>query len=252
MSDATELLDRFTHGDRRALARILSLAESGSAPPLPVQEQSDAARPNYTVSRPAVIGITGSGGAGKSSLIAALIGHLRRLGKSVAVLASDPQSPLTGGALLGDRVRVQFDPADEGVYFRSLSTRGAQGGVAAATRQAIDWLAAFGFDVVLVETVGIGQDQIGVREWVDRLVLLVTPGSGDEIQWEKAGLVELADLIVVNKADTPGADRVVAALHAALTLAPEQEPPPIIKVVATSGEGIDELWQAVEDHSSAS
>ncbi len=236
-----EQFERFKRGERRALAAILTRVENQSPPPAPVAEATgQAERPE-----PLVVGITGSGGAGKSTLVAASIRHLRAAGQRVAVLACDPQSPLTGGALLGDRVRVQFDPADEGVYFRSLSTRGAQGGIAAATAAALPWLKAFGFDVILIETVGVGQDQVAVRRLVDQLVLLVTPGTGDEVQWEKAGLIEVADLVVVNKADLPGADRVVAQLTSALSLRPDATVPPILRVTATTGVGVPELWQTL-------
>lgn len=223
--------------ERRALARVLSRLEAGQeVPPLP----ADAAQ------RPLrVVGITGSGGAGKSTLVAALVRHLRSMNLRVAVLATDPQSPLTGGALLGDRVRVQFDPADEGVYFRSFSTRGAAGGVSAATTGALDWLRAFGFDVALVETVGVGQDQVAVRAIVETLLLLVTPNTGDEIQWEKAGLIEVADVVAVNKSDLPGADRVRQQLVAALSLNPASRPVPVINIVAASGSGVPELWQTL-------
>ncbi len=238
-SSATELLDRFAEHDRHALAQILTLVENNQAPALPEASAGD------DPPAPRVVGITGSGGAGKSTLIGALVAHLRSQGKTVAVLACDPTSPLTGGALLGDRIRVRFDPADEGVYFRSFSTRGAQGGIAAATGPALEWLAAFGFDVVLVETVGVGQDQIGVRPLVDRLVMLVTPGTGDEVQWEKAGLIEVADLLVVNKSDLPGADRVLTQLTSALSLVPDQIPPPILSVTATTGAGVSELCDAL-------
>ncbi len=191
------------------------------------------------------MGLTGSGGAGKSTLVGGLITHLREQGLSVAVLACDPQSPVTGGALLGDRIRVRFDPADEGVYFRSLSTRGAAGGISAATMAARDWLTAFGFDVILIETVGVGQDQIAVRAAVDTLVLLVTPNTGDEVQWEKAGLIEVADLIVVNKSDLPGADRVRHQLQSALSLSPQSQRVPVLNVTAATGQGVPELWQAI-------
>ena len=146
---------------------------------------------------------------------------------------------------MGDRIRVRFDPADEGVYFRSLSTRGAAGGISAATRQARDWLAAFGFDVILIETVGVGQDQIAVREMVDTLVLLVTPNTGDEVQWEKAGLIEVADLVVVNKSDLPGADRVRQQLVSALSLGPQETRVAVLNVTAATGQGVESLWQAI-------
>ncbi|MBI2825745.1 MAG: methylmalonyl Co-A mutase-associated GTPase MeaB [Planctomycetia bacterium] len=237
MTAIPELLERFANRDRRALAEILTRVEIGETIPLPAAPaQTQPTR---------VVGITGSGGAGKSTLVAGLIGHLRSRGLSVGVLACDPQSPVTGGALLGDRIRVRFDPADEGVYFRSLSTRGAPGGISAATRAARDWLVAFGFDVVLVETVGVGQDQIAVRDLVDTLVLLVTPNTGDEVQWEKAGLIEVADLIVVNKSDLPGADRVRHQLVSALTLSANARQVPVLNVTASTGQGVAELWTAI-------
>ena len=241
MPPPQELLERFARGERRALAEILSRVEAGNAPPLPdTKKVTEDDRPTRRC-----IGITGSGGAGKSTLIAALIAHLRKLGLSVGVLASDPQSPVTGGAPLGDRIRVGFDPADDGVFFRSLSTRGAQGGISAATGAARDWLLAFGFDVVLVETVGVGQDQVAVRDVVDTLVLLVTPNMGDEVQWEKAGLIEVADLVVVNKSDLPGADRVRQQLVSALALGGTSKAIPVLNITAASGAGVAELWEAI-------
>lgn len=230
-----QLLQRYARHDRRALAEILTLVEMDEAPPLPPTTE----QPAY------VVGITGSGGAGKSTLVGALIAHLRAQNLRVAVLACDPQSPRTGGALLGDRIRVRFEPGDEGVYFRSLSTRGAPGGISQAVVPSIAWLKNFGFDVVLVETVGVGQDQVAVREAVDTLVLLVTPNTGDEVQWEKAGLIELADLVVVNKSDLPGADRVRQQLVAALSLVPGNEPVPVLSAAGGSGQGVPELWEAI-------
>jgi LAO/AO transport system kinase len=236
---ADELLERFYRHDRRALAEIITRIEAGTSPAAP-SRRSGPFR---------VVGITGSGGSGKSTLIAASIAHLRREGRSVAVLACDPQSPLTGGALLGDRIRVRFDADDEGVYFRSLSTRGAQGGISASIGPAIRWLDAFGFDVVLIETVGVGQDQVAVRDVVDTLLLLVTPNTGDEVQWEKAGLLEVADLIVVNKADLPGADGVRRQLNSALSLGGAR-PVAVMTVVAASGEGLAEMWSAIDARAS--
>lgn len=236
MDSSNDLLERFASGQRRALAEILSKVENGTAPEPPKTDHSCR-----------VVGITGSGGAGKSTLVGALIKYLRSQGLKVAVLASDPQSPLSGGALLGDRIRVEFDPADDGVFFRSLSTRGALGGLSDAIQPSLPWLAAFGFDVVLVETVGVGQDQAAVRKVVDTLVLLVTPNTGDEVQWEKAGLIEVADLVVVNKSDLPGAGRVRQQLTSSLTLVPTAKPVPILPVTALKNEGIAELWQAIVD-----
>ncbi len=231
------LLQRFAEGQRRALAELLSDVENGTAPQPPTTDRTCH-----------IVGITGSGGAGKSTLVGALIKYLREQGLKVAVLASDPQSPLSGGALLGDRIRVEFDPADDGVFFRSLSTRGAFGGLSAAIGPSLPWLVAFGFDVVLVETVGVGQDQAAVRDVVDTLVLLVTPNTGDEVQWEKAGLIEVADLVVVNKSDLPGADRVRQQLTSSLTLVPTARETKVLSITATTGEGVADLWQAIVEH----
>jgi LAO/AO transport system kinase len=238
-----DLLTAFAQGDRRALAEILTAVEAGQTIDLP---QVIRDKP------PVILGITGSGGAGKSTLIAALIEHLRSLKLTVAVLACDPQSPLTGGAILGDRIRMRIDPADEGVFVRSLSTRGASGGISPAVTRGIDWLVAFGFDVIVVETVGVGQDQVGIRAAVDTLVLLVTPHTGDEVQWEKAGLIEVADIVVVNKSDLPGADRVRQQLLSALSLAPGTRQPPVLNTIGASGTGVPELWKAVLAHSAHS
>jgi LAO/AO transport system kinase len=234
-ADHDELLDRFQRRDRRALAEILSLVEGGHPPLLPPVRASGH-----------VVGITGAAGAGKSTLVAASIDYLRQQGRTVAVLACDPTSRVSGGALLGDRVRTRLDPADEGVFFRSLATRGAPGGISAAVGPACDWLLAFGYDVVLVETVGVGQDQVAVRDVVRTLVLVVTPHSGDRVQWEKAGLLEVADIVAVNKADLAGADAVRRQLVEALSLAPSSRQGSILLVSAAKGQGIDELWRAIE------
>jgi LAO/AO transport system kinase len=235
------LLDRYQRGDRQALARILTRVEALDAA-IPSAPPPGANAPTH---KTLVVGITGSGGAGKSTLVAALAGHLRKAGRRVAVLACDPASPRTGGALLGDRVRMQFDPADEGLYFRSLSTRGEPGGISAAVRPALPWLAAFGFDVVLIETVGVGQDQTAVHDVADRLLLLVTPGTGDEVQWQKAGLIELADVVAVNKSDMPGADRVRQELQQMLALSPHTADVPVLHVTASTGQGLEALWATI-------
>ncbi|MBX7166536.1 MAG: methylmalonyl Co-A mutase-associated GTPase MeaB [Pirellulales bacterium] len=231
------LIPEFAAGSRRALAELISLVEDGTAP---------AAPPPRGLAH--VVGITGSGGAGKSTLVGALIKHLRGLGKRVAVLACDPQSPLSGGALLGDRIRVDLPATDEGLFFRSMSTRGAYGGISQSVAPALAWLKAYGFDVIIVETVGVGQDQAAVRPLVDTLVLLVTPNTGDEVQWEKAGLIEVADLVVVNKSDLPGAERVRQQLTGALQLVPTDRPTPVLATTAASGQGVAELWAAIEAH----
>ena len=222
-------------GDRRAIAEALTRIEQESWK----QADWEALPPRSPTSF--VLGITGAGGAGKSTLIAALAPFLRGKQLNVAVLACDPASPVSGGALLGDRVRVEPRPADSGFFFRSFSTRGHSGGVSKATGPAVELLRRIGFDVVLVETVGVGQDQYGVREFVDKLLLVLTPGSGDEIQLQKAGLIELVDAIAVNKADQPGSDILLAMLRECL---PEV---PVIPVVATARQGIERLWNALSD-----
>jgi LAO/AO transport system ATPase len=240
VNDINELIAAVGRRDRRALAHLITLMENNrlggdarSRLPSPVKE-------------PVVLGITGSAGAGKSTLIAALVEHLRGLGQSVAVLACDPQSPVTGGALLGDRIRMRFEPDDEGVYFRSLSTRGEPGGMAPVVRDAVPLLAAFAFDTVIVETIGVGQDEVAVRDVADVLVLLVTPGTGDEVQWQKAGVIEVADIVLVNKADLPGADTLAASLRHVLGMAPSPHPQQVLTCTASRGEGVAELWQAVQ------
>jgi LAO/AO transport system kinase len=184
-----------------------------------------------------ILGITGSAGVGKSTLIAALIDACRAAGRTVGVLACDPQSPLSGGSLLGDRIRARFDPADEGVYFRSFSTRGTGGGISRAVGPAARLLVRCGFDLVIVETVGVGQDETAVRGVADVVALLVAPGSGDAVQWQKAGLIEVVDVVLVNKADLPGADSLVAQLRESLGIG-DPEPPEVLAVSATRGTGI--------------
>ena len=236
--ELTQWIERFRQGDRRALARLITCLDNGWDVEEVLDKTADAARALK-------VGLTGPGGAGKSTMSAALLQHLRSIGKKVAVLACDPASPFTGGALLGDRVRMDYEPDDAAAFFRSLSSRGATGGLSDSAAAIVQLTERFGFDVVIVETVGTGQDQMAVRELVDVLVLVVTPASGDEIQWEKAGLLEAADLVVVNKADLPGADAAVAGLRSMLELAQSTSEVPILKVVANKPTGMDSLWEAI-------
>jgi LAO/AO transport system ATPase len=232
------LLERFRNRDRLALARLLSLAARGEeveailagagAPPKPAR----------------VVAVTGPGGVGKSSLTGALIAEVRRSGATLAVLACDPESPLSGGALLGDRFRMAARHDDDGVFIRSLAAAGGQGAVAAHLDALVRIVEAFGFDVVLLETVGAGQGDTVVRGLVDVLVLLLQPETGDELQWEKAGLLEVADVIVIHKADLPGADRAEAQVLAMLALSPGQAPP-VLRVSSRTGAGVAELWQTI-------
>ena len=230
---ADSLVSQLLGGDRLALAQAITRLELGTweaADWLPLQA---GGRKAFSV------GLTGSGGAGKSTLAGALVEYLRQRDISTAVLANDPSSPISGGALLGDRVRLEPRPLDPGCYFRSLATRGHHGGISPVVGEAVRLLGAVGFEVVLVETVGVGQDEYAVHSFVDRLVLLLTPGSGDEIQLQKAGLIELADVIVVNKADLPGADVLLAMLRELLPHTPS------LPVVANRSQGIEQLWQTL-------
>ncbi len=234
-------------GDRSATARLISLIERGGDAGRQVSRLTFAAGGDaYSV------GITGAPGAGKSTLTDRLITEHRRRGELVGVLAVDPSSPFSGGALLGDRVRMQDHTLDDGVFIRSMASRGHLGGLALATPDAIGVLAAAGIGRVLVETVGVGQVEIEVAGATDTTVVVVNPGWGDAIQANKAGLLEVADIFVVNKADRPGAEETRRDLEHMLELglgrAPDAWCPPIVLVVATTGEGVPALWDALEAH----
>jgi len=195
-----------------------------------------------------VIGLTGAPGAGKSTVTGRLIKALRARGEKVAVLAVDPSSPFSGGALLGDRVRMQDHATDAGVFIRSMASRGQLGGLAAATPQGVRALDAAGFGVILIETVGVGQAEIEVASAADSTVLIVVPGMGDSIQAAKAGVLEIADVLVVNKADRPDTQATVRDLRTMVGLATAEWKPPIVTTVGTSGEGIDELMRQLDRH----
>lgn len=234
-----QLLEQFRQRRRRALARLVTFLDDGAH-----LEQILAGLGDER--RSLKVGVTGSAGAGKSTLVGALVSHLRSTGKSVAVLACDPESPFTGGALLGDRVRMDYEPTDDGVFVRSLSLRGGGGGLSDNVRPILRLVEQFGFDVVLIETVGVGQDEVAVQQLVDVLALVLTPAGGDDIQFEKAGLMEIADVIAMNKSDLPGADQALASLRATLELSTAGPNIPIARVVATTKEGVAELWQEIE------
>jgi LAO/AO transport system kinase len=237
------LLERFRRGDRLALARLVSLVARGEEVEaiLAGVDNAGSGSPRLPAR---VVALTGSGGVGKSTLTGRLLEAVRHAGQTVAVLACDPQSPVTGGALLGDRFRMPTRPDDDGVFIRSLAAAGGQGALASNLEPLIRLLEAFGFGVVLIETVGAGQGDTVVRALVDVLVLLLQPETGDDLQWEKAGLLEVADLVVIHKADLPGADRVEAQVLATLALS-ATPPPPVLRVSARSGAGVADLWQAI-------
>jgi LAO/AO transport system kinase len=249
----SELAKRFRAGDIRALARAISLVErrdpSVRALEEPIQGNGRAAAH--------VVGFTGAPGTGKSTLVDALVALLRKLDKSVAVIATDPNSPFTGGAILGDRIRMQRHALDHKVFIRSMGARGHLGGLSLATREAIRLLVAFGFDQVILETVGVGQSELEVAAVADTTVVVMTPNLGDGVQMIKAGILEIADIFVVNKADLEGHQRVVMELRGMLSLnAPRAHgagsakawKPPILPTVAARQEGLEELWAAVEAH----
>jgi LAO/AO transport system kinase len=248
----SELATRFRAGDIRALARAISLVER-SDPSVRALEE-----PPHGKGRAAhVVGFTGAPGTGKSTLVDALVALLRKQGKSVAVIATDPNSPFTGGAILGDRIRMQRHALDPKVYIRSMGARGHLGGLSLATREAIRLLGAFGFDQVILETVGVGQSELEVAAVADTTVVVLTPNLGDGVQMIKAGILEIADIFAVNKADLDGHQRLVMELRGMLSLsaprakgagAPKGWKPPIIPTVAARQEGIEELWAAVEAH----
>jgi LAO/AO transport system kinase len=243
---AADLFAAARSGDRGALARLLSLVERGA------DQAREISRLSYVHGGSGyTVGLTGAPGAGKSTLTSATIGHLRSAGLEVAVLAIDPSSPFTGGAILGDRVRMQDHATDPGVFIRSLATRGHLGGLSLSTPEAIRLLDAVGRQWIIVETVGVGQVEVEVAGKADTTVVVVNPGWGDSVQANKAGLMEIADVFVINKADRKGVDETRRDLEQMLDLGDRSHDdwrPPIISTVGSTGEGVAELWQSVLDH----
>ena len=242
--DPSDLVERALGADRAAIAKLISLVEQGG-------NSADAAvaRLFPRTGRAYTVGITGAPGSGKSTLTDKLIGLIRATGDEVGVLAIDPTSPFSGGAILGDRVRMQDHATDEGVYIRSMATRGHLGGLSLATPQAIRILDAAGKPFVLVETVGVGQVEVEVAGAADTTIVVVNPGWGDAVQANKAGLLEIADLFVVNKADRDGTAETVRDLDAMLDLSGALEwRPRIVQAVATTGRGVDDVWDGVAEH----
>ncbi|MEA2608890.1 MAG: GTPase [Chloroflexota bacterium] len=252
---AVELARAAVAGDRLALARLLTAVENRT------QVGEAALRRLYpTAGRAHLVGITGPPGSGKSTLVAALIAEVRRAGRTVAVIAVDPSSPITGGALLGDRVRMQAHAADGDVFIRSMAARGHAGGLASTSTAAAAVLDAAGFDLILIETVGTGQSEVEVAAAADTTVVLEAPEMGDEVQAIKAGLLEVADLVVVNKGDKPGAQRTAAQLRAMLVASagrdsdpsrPRPKRPEVMITTAATGDGVPELLAALDRHRAA-
>ncbi len=242
--DAGDLVERLLQGDRRALSRAISHVEADSA-----AGREILARVYPQTGRAQTIGITGSAGAGKSTLAGALAREQRKRERTVGIVAVDPSSPFSHGAILGDRIRMQDLTGDSGVFLRSMASRGNLGGLSEAATGVVDLLDAAGYDVVMIETVGAGQDEVEVANAAGTTVLVANPGGGDEVQSMKAGLMEVAQVIVVNKADLAGADTAVQHLRALLSIAePGPWAPPILKAVAKSAEGIPELVDAIDEH----
>ena len=239
-----DLVERFLNGERRALARIITRVENGTA------EGRDYLRALFPHSgKTHIIGVTGGAGSGKSTLTGALAGEYRKRGKTVGIVAVDPSSPFTHGAILGDRIRMQEHALDPGVYVRSMAGRGALGGLSPSIDDVVSIMDAFGFDYVLIETVGAGQDEVEIAGTALTTVLVNNPGTGDDIQALKAGIIEIADILVVNKADHPGADILVSQLRALLSLAPKgSRHPPILKTTAIKNEGMEALADAIDAH----
>lgn len=233
-------------GNRLALARLLTQVENGIA------DEALAALFPHT-GRAHLIGVTGAPGTGKSSLVNEMAKTLRRAGQTLAIVAVDPSSPFTGGAILGDRIRMRDLAGDPGIFIRSMASRGALGGLARATADVVKVLDAANFDKIIIETVGAGQSEVDVARTAHTIVVVEAPGLGDEVQGLKAGILEIADVLVLNKADTPGAELALRALRAALEIghavgADSQWAPPLMKTVAVKGEGVAELMETVERH----
>jgi LAO/AO transport system kinase len=245
----SELAERVISGDARALARAASIIENRR------HEADSLLRELFPrTGRALVLGVTGAPGSGKSTLVDALASELRREGKTVGILAVDPTSPFSGGAILGDRIRMQAHYADPGVFIRSMATRGWLGGLARATTDMTLLLDAAGFDVILIETVGVGQDEVDIARLADVTMVVLVPGTGDDVQTIKAGIMEIADVFVINKADLPGAQKLEREVKANLKLSqgPQDWMPPVVMTVATERSGIAEALAAARSYQKTS
>jgi len=240
-----EIVKGVLAGDRRSIARAITIAENNT----PEAQKLIAAIYPHT-GKAHIIGLTGPGGSGKSTLIEKMVREYRRKGKTVGVVAVDPSSPFTGGAFLGDRIRMQELSTDEGVFIRSMATRNYAGGIAKATKDAVKILDAAGKDIILVETVGAGQSEVEIIKVAQSIVVIHAPGLGDDIQAIKAGLMEIADIFVVNKADRENADKAAMDIQAMLQLNNKETAwkPPILKTIALTGEGVSQLIEKLEEH----
>jgi len=230
-------------GEFRAIARLITLVENGAPAAIPALQELFP-----HTGRCVSVGITGAPGAGKSTLVDQLAGHYRALGERVGIIAVDPTSPFTGGAILGDRIRMQSRSLDSGTFIRSMATRGNLGGLARATADVLLVLDAAGFDIVLIETVGVGQDEVEIARTAQVTLVLLVPGMGDDVQTMKAGIMEIGDVFVINKADHAGVERVEAELESLLAISSRQDgwKPPVVRTVATEGKGIDACARAIQ------
>jgi LAO/AO transport system kinase len=244
-TDIQTLVDQVRSGDVRALARAITAIENRSA------EASEILKALFPYSgKTRIVGLTGPPGAGKSTLVDSLARRYRKQGRTVAIVAVDPTSPYTGGAILGDRIRMQEHFSDPGIYIRSMATRGSLGGLARTTADVATVLDASGRDVVLIETVGVGQDEVDIVRLADITVVILVPGMGDDVQTIKAGIMEIADIFVINKSDYEGTERVEREIRALQSLAVRDDhwTPPIVKTIASQGKGIDELSSVISDY----
>ncbi|MGQ9824655.1 MAG: methylmalonyl Co-A mutase-associated GTPase MeaB [Desulfotomaculales bacterium] len=240
-----ELLKRFWAGEPRALARVISILENEES------GREEIMRVVFPkTGRAYILGVTGAPGAGKSSLVDRLTFLLRRKNLKVGIVAVDPTSPFSGGALLGDRIRMQEHAVDQGVFIRSMGTRGSLGGLAGTTKEVVKAMDAFGFDWIMIETVGVGQAELDIMHVADSVVVVLTPGAGDSIQAIKAGIMEIADIFAVNKSDQPGAEKMALEIEMMLDLytAEISWRPPVVKTSAVSGMGAEDLLAAIERH----
>ncbi|TLS36690.1 methylmalonyl Co-A mutase-associated GTPase MeaB [Pseudalkalibacillus caeni] len=239
------LAERIKNKDERALARAISLVENDSPEKLSLLKDI-----HPMTGRAHYVGITGSPGAGKSSLVNRLITYLRSLDLKVGIVAVDPTSPFSGGALLGDRVRMAEHFTDPGVFIRSMGTRGSLGGLSRTTKETVRLLDAYGFDVILIETVGVGQSELDIMKIADTITVVLNPGSGDVVQVFKAGIMEIADVFVVNKADLPGVQKLLTELESMLDIVKHDADwrPPVVQTVSVKNQGIDEMWKEIDHH----